>query len=78
MTDEDMERIRNTQNILGRAENVCTGAINYVKKAWNEEEYDLFTSPKATEAVFEFIETLSLIREKSNKVYEALEECYRK
>ena len=78
MTDEDMERIRDTMNIIGEVYNECSRAIRYVEAAWEKEEYNLFTSQKATDAVYEFIETLPLIKEKAAAADEALWECYRK
>ncbi len=78
MTDDEREKIRITMNVIGDACNECSRAIRYVEAAWEKEEYGLFTSPKATDAVFAFIEMLPLIKEKASAADEALWECYRK
>ena len=78
MTDDEREKIRDTMNIIGDAYNECSRAIRYVEAAWEREEYSLFTSSKATDAVYEFIETRPLIKEKAAAADEALWECYRR
>ncbi len=78
MTDDQMDRIRVTMNVIGSAINECSRAVRYVEEAWNDEEYDLFTSAKATEAVFEFTEALPFIKGKAEAAYNELADCYTK
>lgn len=72
MTDEDRERARNTSNIIGRILNECNAAIRNVEREWVKEEYDLFTDPKVTDAVHDFIRMLPPIIEKAEIVCDEL------
>lgn len=78
MKDDNRERIRITLNVIGKAVNACSCAVQYIEAEWSEEEYDLFIGSAATEAVLAFTEMLSLIKEKAVAADEALWECYRK
>lgn len=76
MKDDDRERIRITQNVIGKAVNACNCAVQYIEEEWGREQYDLFTGPAATEAVLAFAKTLSMTREKAEAAWEELHKCY--